>query len=113
MNIYNKLTEDLQDVVKFHLNKHLDIDYLKKISTKLYFSETCKLHVKKNINILIKNIRKLKIDSIDFKFKFPYKIIKEDGNFCLRHYHIVDYFNNKLHSITFPRSYERLNVLEC
>jgi len=112
MNIYNKLPEDLQYLVKFHLNKHLDIHYLNEISTKLYFSNICKVHVKKNINILIKNIRKLKIGCTNFKFKFPYKIIKEDGNFSLRHYHIVDYFNNKLHRITFPRTYERLNVLE-
>ena len=61
MEIYNKLTEDLQNLVIFHLNKHLNIHYLNEISTKLYFSDVCKLHVKKNINILIKNIKEFKI----------------------------------------------------
>ena len=106
MNIYNKLPEDLQNLVILCLNKHLDIHYLNEISTKLYFSETCKLHVKKIINILIKNIRKFKIGDIDYEFKFPYKIIKQDGNFGLRYYKILDCNNNEFCKISFPRSYE-------
>ena len=107
MNIYNKLSLDLQNIVKFHLNKHLDIHYLIKISKNLYFSNITKIHVKEKINILIKNIKALNIYNIDYKFKFPYNITKEDGNYGLRYYKILDYNKDDFYKISFPKTYER------
>ena len=112
MDIYNKLPQDLQNLVKFHLNKHLDIYYLNKLAKRLYFNNITKDHLKKKFTIFINNINKLKIDDINFKFKFPYKVIKEDGNYCLRYYKIHDYYNNEFYKFSLPSSYERLNAPE-